>query len=89
MHQFGIQIFRLLILAQVFGCDALYPITEVFDIHRHFLIFGKDKRSITLGMRNADMITTEQWLASLVVGNVTCMRKQALGSPVRHEHLIH
>lgn len=49
----------------------------------------KDKRSITLGMRNADMITTEQWLSSLVVGNVTRMRKQALGSPVRLEHLIH
>ena len=45
MHQLGIQIFRLLILAQEFGCDALYPIAEVFDIHRHFLIFGKDKRS--------------------------------------------
>ena len=50
MHQLGIQIFRLLILAQEFGCDALYPIAEVFDIHRHFLIFGKDKRSVTLGI---------------------------------------
>ena len=89
MHQLGIQIFRLLILSQKFRSDALYPIAEVFDIHRHFLILGKDKRSITLGMRNADMITTEQWLSCLVVSNVTRMRKQALGSSVRLEHLIH
>ena len=45
MPQLGIQIFRLLILSQEFGSDALYPIAEVFDIYRHFLILGKDEKA--------------------------------------------